>query len=80
MITLEDIRTDLSIALETDDYYWDALKGIGYHIHKEQSGNCIFMKNTGKRIIPISEEEFIDAVNNKCFGCCISADSYYTFR
>jgi len=78
MITIEDIKSDMLRFGEGDAYYWDALNETAYHIHLFLDGcKTVCMRNTGKRIELISETDFIDAVNNKCYGNSISADDYY---
>lgn len=85
MITIEDIKSDMLRFGEGDAFYWDALNETAYHIHlypKFVEGyadgyKTVCVKNTGKRIEFMSEAEFEDAVNNRCYGNSISADEYY---
>lgn len=77
MITMNDIIRDLEIEKEENAYYWDALNDTGYHVHVLPNGKKICMKAKGLQVRVISEEEFIDAVNEKCCGNAISANNYY---
>ena len=79
MITLEDIKSDMNICNETDVFYYDCDKEIGYHMHEHSNGRCIFMKHTGKQITPISEEDFMKAINRQTVSS-IGAESYYEFK
>ena len=78
-ISIQDIKDDMRLENETDVYYIDSLNDIAYHMHEQSNGDCVYMKNTGRQISPISEQEFIKAVNEKCQGS-IGSDSYYSFR
>ena len=78
-ISIQDIKDDMRLENETDVYYIDSLNDIAYHMHEQSTGDCVYMKNTGRQISPISEQEFIKAVNEKCQGS-IGSDSYYSFR
>lgn len=77
MITMNDIIKDLAVENEENAYYWDALNHNGYHVHVFPGNTVVCMKSECLRIRVISEKEFIDAVNNKCFGNSISENSYY---
>ena len=77
MITMNDIIRDLENEKEENAYYWDALNDTGYHVHVLPNGKKICMKAKGLQVRVISEEEFIDAVNEKCYGNAISANNYY---
>ena len=77
MITMNDIIRDLANEKEENAYYWDALNDTGYHVHVLPNGKKICMKAKGLQVRVISEEEFIDAVNDKCCGNAISANNYY---
>ena len=70
----------MRLTSDTDVFYYDALNEVGFHMHEESNGRCTFMKNTGRQITPISEEEFIKAVNEQCHLNGINADSYFTFK
>ena len=78
-ITIQDIKGDMEMTSDVDAFYFDSLNNVGYHMHVTTNGSYIFMKNDGKKISPITEEEFINAVNNDCYGNSIGADSYYIF-
>ena len=78
-ISIQDIKYDMHVMSETDVYYIDSLNDVAYHMHEQSNGDCVYMKNTGRQISPISEQEFIKAVNEKCQGA-IGSDSYYSFR
>ena len=77
MITMNDIIRELEIEKEENAYYWDALNDTGYHVHILPNGKKICMKAKGLQVRVISEEEFIDAGNEKCCGNAISANNYY---
>lgn len=77
MITMNDIIRDLANEQEENAYYWDAMNDVAYHVHILIDGIPVCMKAEGKIISVISDHEFIDAVNNKCFGNAISENNYY---
>lgn len=77
MITMNDIIRDLENEKEENAYYWDALNDTGYHVHVLPNGKLVCMKAKDMQIRVISEKEFIDAVNDKCYGNAISENSYY---
>lgn len=77
MLTISDILKTLSFNDEENIYYWDALNDNGYHLHVFQNGKILCMKSMRKTIKVISKEEFIDAVNYKCYLNNISEESYY---
>ena len=77
MLTISDIIKNLSSEKEANIYYWDALNDNGYHLHVFPSGKILCMKSMRKTIKVISEEEFINAVNYKCYAVNISEESYY---
>lgn len=77
-ITIKDVISDLNNEGESDAYYFDPQTGHAYHLHHfHDTGDVACMKNTGKTIRKISENEFTEAVNGKCFGNSINANSYY---
>lgn len=77
MLTISDILKTLSFNDEENIYYWDALNDNGYHLHVFQNGKILCMKSMRKTIKVISKEEFINAVNYKCYLNSISEESYY---
>lgn len=77
MITISDILKYLYLKNEENIYYWDALNDNGYHLHVFPHGKILCMKLMRKTIKVISEEEFINDVNYKCYLNNISEDSYY---
>lgn len=77
MITKNDIVRDLANENEENAYYWDALNDTGYHIHILPNGKTVCMKAKNKHIEVISEQEFMVAVNGKCYGNAISENNYY---
>ena len=77
MLTISDILKTLSFNDEENIYYWDALNDNGYHLHVFQNGKVLCMKSMRKIIKVISKEEFINAVNYKCYLNNISEESYY---
>lgn len=79
MITLEDIKRDMNACNETDVFYYDCDKEIGYHMHVHSNGRCIYMKHTGKQIVPISEEDFVKSINGQAVSS-IGSENYYEFK
>lgn len=77
MLTISDILKTLSFNDEENIYYWDALNDNGYHLHVFQNGKILCMKSMRKTIKVISKEEFINAINYKCYLNNISEESYY---
>ena len=77
-ITIQEIKEDMRINNDSDVFYYDGENKIGYHMHECSNGKCVFMMNTGKKISYISEEDFLEAVENKCYCASIGPDSYYT--
>ncbi len=77
MITIEDIRKDMKAFNENDAYYYDSVNDNAYHAHLGNNDRFLFMKNNGKTIARISEEDFVEAVNHKCYGNSISSDAYF---
>lgn len=78
MITMNDIIRDLANEQEENAYYWDAMNDVAYHVHVLMDGIPVCMKAENKQIQVISDGEFIDAVNNKCYGNFISENNYYS--
>ena len=74
---MNDIIRDLANEKEENAYYWDALNDTGYHVHVLMNNKPVCMKAKNKRIQVIDEKEFIEAVNNKCYGNSISENNYY---
>ena len=77
MIKIADIIRETLAENDNNAYYWDALNDTGYHVHVLPNGKKICMKAKGLQVRVISEEDFIDAVNEKCCGNAISANNYY---
>lgn len=77
MITISDILKNLSFENENNIYYWDALNDNGYHLHVFPNGKILCMKLMRKTIKVISKEEFINAVNYKCYLNNVSEEYYY---
>lgn len=77
MITISDILNNLSFENEDNIYYWDALNDNGYHLHVFPNGKILCMKSMRKTIKVISNEEFINAVNYKCYLNDVSEEYYY---
>ena len=77
MITMNDIIRDLTNEKEENAYYWDAMNDVAYHVHVLMDGIPVCIKAVDKLIQVISDSDFIDAVNNKCFGNAISENNYY---
>lgn len=77
MLTISDILKTLSFENEENIYYWDALNDNGYHLHVFPNGKILCMKSMRKTIKVISKEEFIDAVNFKCYLNDVSEEYYY---
>lgn len=74
---MNDIIRDLANEQEENAYYWDALNDVAYHVHVLMDGTSVCMKAENKQIQVIDEKEFIEAVNNKCYGNSISENNYY---
>ena len=77
MITMNNIITDLAKEKEENAYYWDALNDIGYHVHILPNGKTVCMKAKDKHIKVISEQDFMEAINN-IYGNSISENNYYS--
>ena len=77
MLTISDILKTLSFDKEENIYYWDALNDNGYHLHVFPNGKILCMKCMRKTIKVISKEEFIYAVNFKCYLNNVSEEYYY---
>lgn len=77
MLTISDILKTLSFDKEENIYYWDALNDNGYHLHVFPNGKILCMKSIRKTIKVISKEEFINAVNYKCYLNNVSEEYYY---
>lgn len=77
MLTISDILKTLSFDKEENIYYWDALNDNGYHLHVFPNGKIVCMKLMRKTIKVISKEEFIYAVNFKCYLNNVSEEYYY---
>lgn len=77
MLTISDILKNLSFDKEENIYYWDALNDNGYHLHVFPNGKILCMKLIRKTIKVISKEEFIYAVNFKCYLNNVSEEYYY---
>lgn len=77
MLTISDILKTLSFDKEENIYYWDALNDNGYHLHVFPNGKILCMKLMRKTIKVISKEEFIYAVNFKCYLNNVSEEYYY---
>lgn len=77
MLTISDILKTLSYDKEENIYYWDALNDNGYHLHVFPNGKILCMKLMRKTIKVISKEEFIYAVNFKCYLNNVSEEYYY---
>lgn len=77
MLTISDILKTLSFDKEENIYYWDALNDNGYHLHVFPNGKILCMKLIRKTIKVISKEEFIYAVNFKCYLNNVSEEYYY---
>lgn len=77
MLTISDILKTLSYDKEENIYYWDALNDNGYHLHVFPNGKILCMKLMRKTIKVISQEEFIYAVNFKCYLNNVSEEYYY---
>ena len=76
-ISIEEIKADMLKVNETDMYYWDALNDNGYHMHLLTDGRVVCMKQENGHIERITEDKFINAVNNDCHLCSIGEDSFY---
>lgn len=77
MLTISDILKNLSYDNEENIYYWDALNDNGYHLHVFPNGKILCMKLMRKTIKVISKEEFIHAINFKCYLNNVSEEYYY---
>lgn len=77
MLTISDILKTLSFDKEENIYYWDALNDNGYHLHVFPNGKILCMKSMRKTIKVISKEDFIYAVNFKCYLNNVSEEYYY---
>ena len=77
MLTISDILKTLSFDKEENIYYWDALNDNGYHLHVFPNGKILCMKLMRKTIKVISKEEFIYAINFKCYLNNVSEEYYY---
>lgn len=77
MLTISDILNNLSFDKEENIYYWDALNDNGYHLHVFPNGKILCMKSMRKTIKVISKEDFIYAVNFKCYLNNVSEEYYY---
>lgn len=77
MLTISDILKTLSFDKEENIYYWDALNDNGYHLHVFPNGKILCMKSIRKTIKVISKEDFIYAVNFKCYLNNVSEEYYY---
>lgn len=76
MITKDDVKHDMELTNEHDVFYYDSLHQTGYHMHEKNNGDDVFMKNTGKLIRIITEEEFFNEIN-KSYVSGSTADTYY---
>lgn len=77
MLTISDILKTLSFDKEENIYYWDALNDNGYHLHVFPNGKILCMKSMRKTIKVISKEDFIYAINFKCYLNNVSEEYYY---
>lgn len=76
MITKDDVKEDMKLTNEQDVFYYDSLHETGYHMHEKNNGNEVFMKNKGKQIRFLTEEEFFNEIN-KSYVSGSTADTYY---
>lgn len=76
MITKDDVKKDMKQTNESDVFYYDSLHETGYHMHEKNNGDEVFMKNTGKLIRFLTEEEFFNEIN-KSYVSGSTAETYY---
>lgn len=76
MITKDDVKKDMKLTNESDVFYYDSLHETGYHMHEKNNGDEVFMKNTGKAIRFLTEEEFFNEIN-KSYVSGSTVDTYY---